>query len=204
MRTVWHDPIGGWWLWSLLVVLSLSGCGAAYHFRYHYALVAPPGTTDGMEDDQARIHLSPEPEGGVMQLSIANKSAQALTIVWDQTHFIDPLGRRRPAAETGLGWFFRPREWFADDTHIAPGEERRLRVQPGERQMYNPLTVSRTAGGEVTLSSAPATLFPSAGNTAALGKSYQGREFRFVLALRRGSDTTQYPFTFRITDVDVQ
>jgi hypothetical protein len=37
-----------------------------------------------------------------------------------------------------------------------------------------------------------------------VGKNYQGQEFRFVLALRRGTEVMQYPFTFRITEVDVQ
>jgi hypothetical protein len=200
MRRVWFDPNGRWWLCYLLTVLSLSGCGAAYHFRYHYTLVSPPGAIEGLEDDQLRIQLSPDPAGGIMEITVTNKSVQPLVIVWEQTHYMDPLGRRRQATETGMRWFFR----FTDDTHIAPGEVLRTRVQPGGPQTYNPFTVSRTASGEVALSSTPATLFPTAGDQAAVGKNYQGQEFRFVLSLRRGTEAMQYPFTFRITEVEVQ
>jgi len=200
MRIVWLDPSSRWRLWCLLVVLSLSGCGAAYHFRYHYTLVSPPGAIEGVEDDQLRMQLSPDPAGGIMEITLTNKSAQPFAIVWEQTHYIDPLGRRRQATETGMRWFFR----FTDDTHIAPGEVLRTRVQPGGPQTYNPFTISRTGGGEVTLSSAPGTLFPTAGDRAAVGKNYQGQEFRFVLALRRGTEVLQYPFTFQITAVEVQ
>jgi hypothetical protein len=200
MHIVWLDPISRWWLWCLLVTLSLSGCGAAYHFRYHYTLVSPPDAIEGIEDDQVHMQLSPEPAGGIMEITITNNSAQPLAIVWEQTYYIDPFGRRRHATETGIRWFFR----FTDNTHMAPGEVLRTRVQPGGPQTYNPFTVSRTASGEMALSSAPATLFPTAGDRAAVGKNYQGQEFRFVLALRRGTEVMQYPFTFRITEVDVQ
>jgi hypothetical protein len=146
------------------------------------------------------MQLSPEPAGGIMEITITNNSAQPLAIVWEQTYYIDPFGRRRHATETGIRWFFR----FTDNTHMAPGEVLRTRVQPGGPQTYNPFTVSRTASGEMALSSAPATLFPTAGDRAAVGKNYPGQEFRFVLALRRGTEVMQYPFTFRITEVDVQ
>ena len=33
-----------------------------------------------------------------------------MAIVWDQTYYIDPFGRRRAATETGMHWFFRLRE----------------------------------------------------------------------------------------------
>ena len=200
MRRVWFDPIGRWWLCCLLIVLSLSGCGAAYHFRYHYALISPSDGMEGIEDDQVRIQLSPDPAGGIMDLTLTNKSAQPLAIAWDRTHYIDSFGRRRQATETGLRWFFR----FTDETHLAPGAVLRTRVQPGGPQTYNPFTVSRAASGEVALSSAPATLFPTAGERAAVGKNYQGQEFRFILALRRDTQVRQYPFTFRITEVEVQ
>jgi hypothetical protein len=91
-----------------------------------------------------------------------------------------------------------------DGTPVAPGGEFRARVQAGEHQIYNPLIVSRQASGEVTFSTSPRSLLPETGNTPALGTTYKGQEFRFILALRIGSDVSHYPFTFRITDVDVQ
>jgi hypothetical protein len=191
-------------LWGLLILLSLSACSSTYHFRYQYALVAPSGGAEGIEDNQVRIQLYPAPENGLIQLVVANKSTQPIAIVWGQSHYIDPFGRRRPAMETGMQWFFRPREWFADDTQIDAGQTFRTRVQPGEHQTYNPFTVSRSASGEVTASTTATPLLPTGGNTRAVGQAYQGREFRFILALRLGSDVNLYPFTFRITDVAVQ
>ena len=123
-------------LWGLLILLSLSACSPTYHFRYQYALIAPPGGTEGVENDQVHIQLSPTSESGIMQLAVVNKSPQAMAIVWDQTHYIDPFGRRRAASETGLQWFFRLREWFAEDTPIDPGDTFHTRVQAGERQEY--------------------------------------------------------------------
>ncbi len=191
-------------LCCLLALLSLSGCSATYRFQYHYTMISPPGGTEGLENNQVRIHLTPEPTTGVMQLAIANKSSQPITVVWEQTHYIDPLGRRRQATETGARWFFRPREWFADNTRISPGEILRLRVHPGDRQTYNPFTISRTAGQGMTLSSSPNPLLPPSGNTPTTGKRYEGQEFRFILTLRINTDVVQYPFTFRVTEVDVQ
>jgi hypothetical protein len=186
------------------MLLSLNACSPTYHFYYRYTLIAPPGGAEGVENDQVRIQLSPTPDSGIMQLAVVNKSPQSMAIVWDQTHYIDPFGRRRTASETGMQWFFRPREWFADDTAIAPGDTFRTRVQAGEHQAYNPFIVSRAASGDVTVSTTAAPLLPTGGKARAVGQAYQGREFHFVLALRLGTDVMLYPFTFRITDVAVQ
>ena len=167
-------------------------------------MVSPPGGTEGTEDDRVRIQLVPAPGTGVMYVALTNKSSGPIAVVWEQTHYIDPFGRRQPASETGMHWFFRPREWFADDTRIAPGSTLGMHVQPGSRQQYNPFEISRTTGGNVTLSTSPRPLLPATGNTPSLGERYKGQEFRFILALRIGTNVTQYAFTFRITDVAVQ
>ena len=191
-------------LWYLLVLLSLSGCSAAYHFQYHYTMVSPPGGTEGVENDQVRIHLLPEPTTGIIQLGVTNKSPQPITIDWEQTHYIDPFGRRIHATETGIQWFLRPREWVVDNTRISPGKTLRIRVHPGSHQTYNPFGISRTAEEGITLSSAPRPLLPPSGSTPTTGKRYVGQEFRFVLALHIATDVIQYPFAFRVTEVDVQ
>jgi hypothetical protein len=188
----------------VLLLLSVSACSSAYRFRYDYIMVDPPGGSEGVEDEHVRIHLTPVARKGLLHLVVVNKTSQPIRIVWEQTHYLDPRGRRREASETGIGWFFRPQEWLKDGTLVAPGGEFRAQVQAGEHQTYNPLTVTRQASGEVTFSTSPRSLLPETGNTPALGTSYQGQEFRFILALRIGSDISRYPFTFRITDVDVQ
>jgi hypothetical protein len=188
--------------WSLLLVLSLSGCSTAYQFRYRYTLTAPPDAAEGLEDDQVRIQLTPIPAGGMMQLAVTNKHTEPLDLVWEQTYYLDPLGRRLPVAESGLQWF-RPSQWFSEDTRIAPGDTLRLQVHPGDRQYYNPFSVSRLTNGQVSVSSAAQPLLPTGGNTRTVGESYAGREFHFILALRRGTEVIPYPFTFRITDVEV-
>jgi hypothetical protein len=203
MRTCQWDAVIARRLWGLLLVLCLSGCSSAYHFRYRYTLIAPPDSTDGLEDDQVRIQLSPVPAGGMMQLAITNKSLQPMFIAWEQTYYLDPSGRRRSATESGLQWF-RPSQWFTEDTRIIPGDVIRLQVHAGERQYVNPFSISSTAGGGVTVSGAPQPLLPTVGQSRAVGEGYQGQEFHFVLALRVGTDVARYPFTFRITDVEVQ
>lgn len=66
---------------------------------------------------------------------------------------------------------------------------------------YNPFTVSRYAGGDVVVSSAPLPFLPTSGDTPTLGEAYKGREFRFILALRQDNRIITYPFIFRITSV---
>jgi hypothetical protein len=188
----------------VLLLLSISACSSAYRFRYDYIMVDPPGGNEGMEDEHVRISLTPVARKGILHLVVVNKTSRPIRIVWEQTHYLDPRGRRREASETGIGWFFRPQEWLQGGTPVAPGGEFRAQVQAGEHQTYNPLTVSRQASGEVTFSTSPRSLLPETGNTPAVGTSYQGQEFRFILALRIGPDITHYPFTFRITAVDVQ
>ena len=75
--------------------------------------------------------------------------------------------------------------------------------RPTERVSLNPFTVSRSSGGEVAVSTAPQPLVPTSGTTPTLGQAYKGREFRFILALHFDAGITPYPFTFRITDVEV-
>jgi hypothetical protein len=191
-------------LWYLLILLGLSGCSAAYHFQYHYTMVSPPGGTEGVENDQVRIHLIPEPTTGIIRLDVTNKNPRPIAIAWDQTHYIDPFGRRRQATETGAQWFLRPREWVSDNTRIAPGATLRIRVHPGSHQTYNPLGVTHTVGEGTTLTSAPRPLLPPTGSTPTTGQRYVGQEFRFILALRIDTDVIQYPFTFRVTEVEVQ
>ena len=200
----WRHMLRNSQLWYLLVLFSLSGCSAAYHFQYHYTMVSPPGGTEGVENDQVRIHLVPESTTGIIQLGITNKVSRPIAIAWEQTHYIDPSGRRIQATETGIQWFLRPREWVADNTRIAPGATLRIRVHPGPPQTYNPFGVTHTAGEGVTLSSSPRPLLPPAGSTPATGQRYVGQEFRFILALRIDTDVIQYPFAFRVTGVDVQ
>lgn len=188
----------------LAVLLSMIACSSAYRFQYQYAMIEPPGGSEGVEDDRVRIRLAPIPDRGILDLALSNKSTQAVEIVWDQTHFIDPFGRRQQATEVGTNWFFRPTNWFSDRIEIAPGNTFRTRVQAGQHQSYNPFSITRQASGAVNVSSSPRSLLPMSGATSDIGETYQGRTFQFVLALRVGDEDIRYPFTFRITDVDVQ
>ncbi len=192
------------WLVCVLLLVSLSACGTAYRFQYRYTMIDPAGGSEGVQDTNVRIHLTAASGTGLLHLTVANQSVQPITIVWGQTHYIDPRGRRQEASEAGVAWFFRPQEWFAEGTPIAPGREFRGQIQPGAPQTYNPFTISRQASGAIHVSTSPRPLFPLSGSAAAVGKAYQGQEFRFVLALRIGTKITRYPFTFRITAVDVQ
>lgn len=187
----------------ILLGLVLSGCSTSYRFQYQYTMTSPPGGTEGLENDRVQIQLAPEPETAVMQLTVVNKGVEPLAIVWTQTHYIDPFGRRVQATETGAQWFFRVREWFTNETRILGGQTLRTRVHPGEHQTYNPFTVSRAEGGSISLSSDPQPLLPTSGNRPAVGQRYQDREFSFVLALLTDTNIVQYPFTFRITGVQV-
>jgi hypothetical protein len=90
------------------------------------------------------------------------------------------------------------------DPRLPPDPEFRPTGRPTDRVSVNPLTVSRSTAGEVTVSTTPQPLLPTSGDTPTLGQAYKGHEFRFVLALLLDTGLTSYTFTFRITDVAVQ
>lgn len=179
-------------------------CSSPYRFQYRYTMIEPPGGSEGVEDDRVRIRLMPIPKQGILDLALSNKSTLPIAIVWDQTYFFDPFGRRQQASEAGASWFFRPMTWFSDEVAVAPGQAFRTRVQAGRHQSYNPFSVTRQASGSVHVSSLPRSLLPTSGNTSAIGETYQGRTFQFLLVLRMGEEDIEYPFKFRITDVNVQ
>ena len=226
------------WLWCVLVCVSLSACSAAYHFRYQYTPVAAEGSSADIDNERLRVRVIPTDEVGVLQLTVMNKSAQPLTIVWTRTQYTDPLGHVRPAIDAGPSGLFGPPAWPAGGTLVVSGEVFQATIRPGgfraarapslspyagqpdprlppdpefqptgratDRVSLNPLTVSRSTAGEVTVSTAPQPLLPVSGNTPTLGQAYKGREFRFVLTLLLDTGITPYTFTFRITDVAVQ
>jgi len=193
-----------WLLVCFAVLLSMIACSSTYRFQYRYTMIEPPGGSEGIEDDRVRIHLTPVPKRGTLNLVLSNKSTQEIAIDWEQTHFIDPNGRRQQANEVGSNWFLRPANWFSDRVAIAPGEDYRSQVQAGPHQSYNPFSITRQASGAVNISSSPRSLFPTSGATSDVGTTYQGRTFQFILALRTDGEDIRYPFKFRITDVEVE
>ena len=190
-------------LLGLMVLTGLIACSRAYRFQYHYTMVEPPGGSEGLEDEHVRIRLDPVAERGLLDLTLTNKSLQPIVILWEQTQFIDPVGRYYDASETGAAWFFRPSEWVADGS-IPPGSTFQARIHAGAQQSYNPFTISRQASGAIALSTTPTSLFPTTAETASAGEVYEGQQFQFILTLRIGKDVSRYPFTFRITEVDVR
>ncbi len=193
-----------WWLVCLAVLLSMVACSSTYRFQYRYTMIEPPGGSEGIEDDRVRIRLAPVPNRGTINLALINKGTQGIAIDWEQTHFIDPFGRRQQATEVGTNWFLRPANWFSDRVAIAPGETYRIQIQAGRHQSYNPFSITRQASGGVNVSSQPRSLLPLSGENSNVGKAYQGRTFQLILALRADEQDLRYPFKFWITQVDVQ
>jgi hypothetical protein len=187
-----------------LILSGLVGCSPAYRFQYHYVMTDPPGGSEGMEDENVRILIDPVSNKGLLDLTVMNKRTQPIAIVWEQTYFVDPFGQRQQADEAGAGWFFRLQSWSLAGDQIAPGREFRARIHAGKRQTYNPFTVSRQASGAMQVSTSPRSLLPTSGESSAVGEAYQGREFHFILAFRMGTEIARYPFSFRITSVDVE
>lgn len=129
---------------NLIVLLILSGCSATHRFQYHYTLIAPPGGATGViEDEQARVRLTPAAGGGVMHLEVTNKSPQPIAIVWSQSYYLDPLGRRRQAFQTDGQQLVHSPGWFVEDTLLLPGSEMRTTVRPGTLATARPPDVGR-------------------------------------------------------------
>ncbi len=193
-----------WLFVGLAVLLCMVACSSPYRFQYRYTMIEPPGGSEGVEDDRVRIRLMPIADKGILDLALSNKGTLPIAIVWNETHFVDPFGRRQQATEAGTSWFFRPANWFSDRVAVAPGAAFRTRVQAGRHQSFNPFSITRQASGAVHVSSSPRSILPASGTTSAIGETYQGRTFQFLLVLRVGEENVQYPFKFRITDVNVE
>lgn len=134
------------WLWGLLVLVTLSGCSTPYQFRYHYDLVAPANSSDGIEDERVRVRVTPTAEAGVLQLTVFNKSSQPLTIAWDQTRYVDPFGAPRPTIEVESSGVFGPRPWPVDGTRVMPGETFQTSLRPAGLRTSRVRSLSPYAG----------------------------------------------------------
>lgn len=134
------------WLWCVVLCASLSGCSTPYHFRYQYTMVVPEGGNESIETDRVQIRVTPTPEVGVLQIAVMNKSAQPITIVWAQTHYIDPLGQSRPAMDAGASGWFGPTGWPAGGTRLMPSETFQVTVRPGGFRATRPASLSPYVG----------------------------------------------------------
>ncbi len=134
------------WLWCLLVGVSLSACNTPYHFRYHYTPVAAEGSSADIDNERLRVRVIPTDEVGVLQLTVMNKSAQPLTIVWTRTQYIDPLGHVRPAIDAGPSGLFGPPAWPAGGTLIVPGAAFQAAIRPGGFRATRAPSLSPYAG----------------------------------------------------------
>src|SRR2546426_1393855 len=126
------------WLWCVLVCVSLSACSAAYHFRYQYTPIATEGSSADIDNERLRVRVIPTDEVGVLQLTVMNKSAQPLTIVWTRTQYIDPLGHVRPAIDAGPSGLFGPPAWPAGGTRVVSGRSEERRVGKECRSRWSP------------------------------------------------------------------
>ncbi|GIX46286.1 MAG: hypothetical protein KatS3mg131_0497 [Candidatus Tectimicrobiota bacterium] len=167
-------------------------------------MVAPAGGSEGVTTPQVHLQLLPTAEPGVLHLRLINTGTSPLAVLWEQSYYVDPQGQRRPAVPASPRAWWRPQDWLPAETPLAAGATLQTTVRPDGPPRYNPLTISRTASGEVTVSAAPRPLLPATGNRPEAGKAYEGQSFRFVLTLRHGREVVAYPFTFRITAVEVE
>ena len=134
------------WLWYVVICMSLSGCSAAYHFRYQYTMVAPDSGNDSFDNDRVRVRVTPTTEVGVLQLTVINKSTQPMTIVWTQTRYVDPLGQARPALDAGASGWLGPPGWPAGGTRIVQGEAFQATIRPGGFRTARQPSLSPYAG----------------------------------------------------------
>ena len=142
----WPGPAPVRWLWGVLVLMSLGGCSMPYHFRYQYAMVAPEGSSGGIDNARLRVRVAPTTEVGVLQLTVVNKGVEPITIVWTQTRYIDPLGQARPAINAGASGLFGPPGWPASGTRLVPGEAFEATIRPGSLYTARPPSLSPYAG----------------------------------------------------------
>lgn len=134
------------WLCSVLALAALSGCSAQYQFRYHYDLVAPTAGSDGIEDERVRVRVNPTAEAGVLQLTVINKGLQPMTIVWDQTRYIDPLGQSRATISAESSGVFGLQPWPVHGTPVVPGEAFQTAVRPAGLRTARVQSLSPFAG----------------------------------------------------------
>jgi hypothetical protein len=139
-----RNPMLRYLLCNLCLLLLFGGCKAMHHFQYCYALIVPTSGFSGViEDAWGQVCLVLAEEVGLVHLAITNKGPQTLTIVWAQSYYLDPFGRRRQALQTGGQEIFRAPGWFIADTRLEPGAELRVTVRPGGLPVSRPPQVGR-------------------------------------------------------------
>jgi len=134
------------WLWCVLVGVSLSACSATYHFRYQSTLLSTDSSRNGLDNERLRILVNPTDEVGVLQLHVMNKSAQPVTIVWNRTQYVDPLGHVRPAIDAGPIGLFGVPAWPSGGTIVVPGDTFQATVRPGGFRTARAPSLSPYAG----------------------------------------------------------
>ena len=134
------------WLWYVLIGISLGGCSPTYHFRYQYTMVAPDGSNEGIENERVRVRVTPTAETGVLQLTVLNKSAQPIYIMWTQTRYVDPLGQVTPSHQRRGLRLVQPCRLAGQGTRIMPGEAFQVTLRPGGFRTARPPSLSPYAG----------------------------------------------------------
>jgi len=109
-------------------------------------MVTPDSGSGSIENDRVRVQVTPTPEVGVLQLAVMNKSTQPITIVWTQTHYVDPLGQAHPAMDAAASGLFGPSGWPRGGTRLVQGEAFQATVRPGGFRTQRPVSLSPYAG----------------------------------------------------------
>ena len=201
-------------------------CTAPHQYHYDYELKTSGGTTEGViENDRLRVQVAPTTALGVVHVAITNKSLESVSVMWQETYFVNPHGHRHQAVNRNQAVIRAP-DASMREGGIAPGVTWRGTVQPGgapastprqaepsryerelspvDRQLVlNPLTVTVYEGGEVAFGASATSFLPSTGSTPQPAEAYKGQEFYLVVGLRSGDQVTSYRFDFVITEVRV-
>lgn len=221
------------WCWPLAVWLLLSGCHPAYRFQYQSTLIAPTNALEDAQvrilvtpTTEVGVLQLTVANQSLERLTIVWPQSRYIdplgrtrpVVETGPTGILSASPARgtpvepgetvvtavRPGGTSAPRELKRSRHLGESDLHLPPEEQFHAAARPAGQITVNPFTVSRSSGGEVSSSTASTPLLPLTGATPATGQAYQGREFRFILALQRNTGVTPYAFTFRITGVDVR
>lgn len=140
-QALWHVMFA---CGSIIMLCLLSSCSGTHRYQYQYAMIAPQEDQQGIiEDTQARVQLIATAEVGVFAMEISNKSVDPIAIVWAQSYYLDPFGRRRQALQAGTQRVFRAPGWDIADTRLGPGATIRVTVRPGPQTTLSTPEIAR-------------------------------------------------------------
>ncbi|MEP6690296.1 MAG: hypothetical protein ABJD07_04015 [Gemmatimonadaceae bacterium] len=161
---------------------------------------ASTSTTPYMFEDSVLL-VAIYPTMNALHFTLANKTARAMKIVWEDAMFVDPDGRSGRLTHAGAGRDFGDRGMSQPPTIVLRGAIVSDAVVPSNNVQLVLIGEERQARLTPLLPTPDASQAELPSVIARLHKDYVGRSLAMLLPLEVEGVRSDYLFTFTVTDV---